>query len=170
MKVAPLTIMNRYLYDLGLNNILQRCSLENEHEEIINEAHAGPTGGHLKWAEAEPVENCTKETIVKFIYENIVTILSCPLTIINDQGTHFVNSTIEVLLKKLMIENRKTTAFHPQANGVVKYFNKRIHKGLRKICTVNRDDWDDKIIAILWEYRTTYKRSTGQTPFKLVYG
>jgi hypothetical protein len=61
-----------------------------------------------KWEEAEPVENCTKETTAKFIYENIVTRFDFPLTIISDQGTHFINSTIEVLLKKFLIDHRKT--------------------------------------------------------------
>ena len=43
-------------------------------------------------------------------------------------------------------------------------------KGLTKICSVDKNDLDDKIPAILWAYRTTYKRETNQTPFKLVYG
>jgi hypothetical protein len=85
-----------------------------------------------KWEEVEPVENCTKETTAKFIYENIVTRFGCPLTIISDQGTHFINSTIKVLLKKFMIDHRKTTAYHPQANGVIESFNKTLHKGLTK--------------------------------------
>jgi hypothetical protein len=64
-----------------------------------------------KWAEEEPVESCKKETAVKFIYENIVTIFGCPLTIINDQGTHFINGAIQILLNKFMIDNRKTLAY-----------------------------------------------------------
>jgi hypothetical protein len=69
-----------------------------------------------------------------------------------------------------MIAYRKTIAYHPQANGVIESFNKTLHKGLKKTCELDRDDWDDKIPATLWAYRTTYKISTGQTPFKLVYG
>jgi hypothetical protein len=38
----------------------------------------------------------------KFIYESIITIFGCPLTLINDQGTHFVNEKIQVLLKKFL--------------------------------------------------------------------
>jgi transposase InsO family protein len=79
------------------------------------------------------VESCTmKETVAKFIYENIVTRFGCPLTIINDQGTHFVNGTIQILLKKFMIDHRKTLAYHPQDNGAIKSFNKTLHKGLTK--------------------------------------
>ena len=45
----------------------------------------------IKCAEAEPVEACTSELAAKFIYENIITRFECPLTIIGDRGTHFVN-------------------------------------------------------------------------------
>ena len=34
---------------------------------------------------------------------------------------------------------------------------------------MDKDDWDDKVPALLWAYRTTYKRETNQTPFKLLY-
>ena len=49
-------------------------------------------------------------------------------------------------------------------------FNKTLTKGLTKICNIDKDDWDEKIPAVLWAYRTTYKRATNPTPFKLVYG
>jgi hypothetical protein len=41
MKVAPFTIINGYLYKMGMDDVLRRCVPEHEREDIINEAHAG---------------------------------------------------------------------------------------------------------------------------------
>ena len=123
-----------------------------------------------KWAEAELVHSCTKEVATKFIYEKIITRFGCPLTLISYQGTLFINKTIETLLKEFLIDHHKTSTYHPQANGAVESFNKTLTKGLTKIWNTVKDDWDDKVPAMLWAYRTTYKIETNQIPFKLVYG
>jgi hypothetical protein len=77
-----------------------------------------------KWVEEDLVESCTKEIEAKFIYENIITRFGCPLTIINDQGTHFFNGKIKILLQKFMIDHKKTSTYIPKENGVVELFNK----------------------------------------------
>jgi hypothetical protein len=38
------------------------------------------------------------------------------------------------------------------------------------VCNINRDDSNLRILAVLWAYRTTCKKLTGHTPFKLAYG
>ena len=122
-----------------------------------------------KWAEAEPIETCSSEVATKFIYENIITRFRCPLTLISDQGTHFINKTIKNLTDQFHIDHRRSTAYHPQSNGAIESFNKTLTKGLTKICNTDKGNWDEKIPAVLWADRTTYKWSTDQTPFRLVY-
>lgn len=83
---------------------------------------------------------------------------------------HFLNSVIEELTSKHMILHKKSTPYHPQANGQAKSTNKVLIRILKKIVLENRSDWDDKLDSALWSLRTAYKVATGMTPFKLVYG
>jgi len=88
----------------------------------------------------------------------------------SDQGTHFINNTICVMLDEFAVHHQKITPYRPQAKGRVEAFNKFLENTLTKICNINRDDWDLKVPTILWAYRTTCKKLIGHTPFKLVYG
>ena len=110
-----------------------------------------------KWAEAKPIDTCSSEVAAKFIYKNIITRFRCPLTLISDQGTHFINKTVKKLTDQFHIDHRQSTPYHPQSNGAIEDFNKTLTKGLTKICNTDKDDLDEKIPAVLWAYRTAYK-------------
>ena len=87
-------------------------------------------------------------------------IFQCLLTLISDQGTLFMNKTIQVLLKELLVGHIKIYPYHSQDNGVVEAFNKTLTKGLTQICNTDRDNWDDKVHVGPWAWKTTNKRWT----------
>ena len=82
-----------------------------------------------KWVESHLVEPCTKEVAAKFIYENMVTRFGCPITLISDRGSHFINQTIEVFLKEFNIDHHKISTYHLESNGAIESFNKNLTKG-----------------------------------------
>ncbi len=51
-----------------------------------------------KWVEARAFHTNTTRVIAKFIYEHILTRFGCPLTIVTNQGTHFINDAIKYLI------------------------------------------------------------------------
>lgn len=73
-------------------------------------------------------------------------------------------------MKTFMIHHNKSSLYHPQANDVVEAFNKILEKGLTKVISANKDDWDEIIPATLCAYRTTVRRLHKKTLFRLVYG
>ena len=66
-----------------------------------------------KWEEAEPVDTCSSEIAAKFIYENIITRFGYLITLINDQGSHFINKTIKTLTYQFQVDHRRSTSYHP---------------------------------------------------------
>ena len=49
------------------------------------------------WAEAQPVKDYSTATAAEFIFDNILSRFGCPRILISDQGSHFLNKTIEAL-------------------------------------------------------------------------
>jgi hypothetical protein len=50
-----------------------------------------------KWVEAKAFKTNIAMVIARILYEYIMTKFGCPITIITNQGVHFVNDTIKHL-------------------------------------------------------------------------
>ncbi|KAL3686474.1 hypothetical protein R1sor_009048 [Riccia sorocarpa] len=123
-----------------------------------------------KWAEAASFTRARGSITIQFLHHNIISRFGVPITIITDNGTHFLNDAVEELAEAYGIEHRRSTPYHPQTNGQVERTNGILVNVLKKTVALNPTDWDRKLIGAIWAYRTTYKVITGHTPFQLVYG
>ncbi|KAL5517236.1 hypothetical protein EMCRGX_G002740 [Ephydatia muelleri] len=62
----------------------------------------------------------------------------------------------------------RTTAYHPQGDGMVERFNRNLLQLLRCYTEQNDVDWEGNLPLVLYAYRTASNASTGFSPFVLM--
>ncbi|KAL0315002.1 UNVERIFIED_CONTAM: hypothetical protein Scaly_2899500 [Sesamum calycinum] len=60
--------------------------------------------------------------------------------------------------------------WNPQSNGQTEVTNRTILQHLKTRLDEAKGNWVDELPRVLWAYRTTPRRSTGESTFNLVYG
>ena len=123
-----------------------------------------------KWVEAEPLTNIRDVDAKRFIWKNIVTRFGVPHALISDNGLQFDSKAFRSYRGELGITNRYSTPAYPQGNRQAEAVNKVIVNGLKKRLDDTKGKWVEKLPHVLWTYRTTPRRSTGETPFLMTYG
>jgi len=121
-----------------------------------------------KWPEARPLKDHTAESVAKFLFEDIICRHGCVEIQINDQGREFVNKTSAELHRLTGTKQHITSAYHPQANGLVEGQNRTIKDSFIKSLE-DRSNWVECLPAVLFSYRTSKHSSTKMTPFQIVY-
>ncbi|XP_043710400.1 uncharacterized protein LOC122659344 [Telopea speciosissima] len=83
------------------------------------------------------------------------------------------NSTIQT---SRLFANPTTLAYwpisvaYPQANGQVEVTNRTLLEGVKKRLQGAKGKWVEELPSVLWAYRTTVRKPTGESPFQLAYG
>ncbi len=76
---------------------------------------------------------------------------------------------MKYLCQRLGIKQLNTTPYHPQSNGCVERFHGTLIPMLRKLDHQGLE-WDDQLKFALFAVRSTPNRSTGYSPFQVIYG
>jgi hypothetical protein len=122
-----------------------------------------------KFPMAYPVKTKQASEVAQHLFDYI-SLFGPPKVILSDQGTEFVNETVNKLSELTGIERKVTSSYRPQTNGLTERFNKTLVESLRRHAEMEPSQWDLWIPYILFAYRTRINSSTGHSPFTMLYG
>jgi transposase InsO family protein len=88
-----------------------------------------------------------------------------------DNGTQFDAEAFKEFCDHIGTKIHFASVRHPESNGLVERANGIIMTGIMKlIFNQPRGKWLEELIKVVWSHNTTMSRSTGFTPFKLLFG
>jgi ribonuclease HI len=123
------------------------------------------------WIEAKPLATITSVTVQKIFWQNIVCRFGVPKAITVDNRTQFDAEAFKEFCEQIGTKIHFASVRHPKSNGLVERANGIIMTGIIKlIFNQLRGKWPDELIKVVWSHNTTISRSTGFTPFKILFG
>ena len=102
--------------------------------------------------------------------EEVFCRFSIPEQLHSDQGRQFEGKLMQEVCKLLHINKTRTTAYHPQSDGVVERLNQTLLSMLTATVQEHPGDWDKKLRLVCMAYNTSVHQSTGFSPFFLLFG
>ena len=108
-----------------------------------------------KWVDGRAI--CGKEALTgaDTVVQDWILKHGTPVTLHSDRGKEFTAAFHQEVCDLLHIAKRYSTAYRPQANGMVECCNHTLLAMLRAVVSEQEDDWDDKLPALLSGYRST---------------
>lgn len=121
-----------------------------------------------RWPEAYPLKDMSARTIAQTYVREYVSRFGVAESITTDQGRQFESKIMEELFNLLGSKRIRTTAYHPQANGMVERFHRSFKVAIR--ASGNSTNWSRELPLVLLGLRTTMKEDLNASPAELLYG
>ena len=93
-----------------------------------------------------------------------------PNCIISDRDPKFLSEFWQGLFAMAKTKLLASTAYHPQTDGQSERTNQTTEIALRYYVSTHQDDWPDHLPSIQAAINTSVSKSTGKTPFEVLYG
>ncbi|CAF1339609.1 unnamed protein product [Didymodactylos carnosus] len=123
-----------------------------------------------KFVITKAVRDCSAQTATKFLKEDVIAKYGTLKCILTDNGTHFTANIMAKLLKKLGITHLLCTPYHPQSNGQIERYNSTMDAKIAALSNDRKNDWDEHLPFVTFNYNASIHSITGQLPFELMFG
>jgi len=121
-----------------------------------------------RWPEAVTLSSTTATACADAFIACWVARYGVPDAIISDRGVQFCSEVWSVLMKKLGVQHRLTTAYHPQANGMIERFHRQLKDALRSRSA--SIDWAKHLPWVMLGLRAAPKEDSGLSAAELMFG
>ena len=121
-----------------------------------------------RWVEAVPLVSMTSEDCARALIRHWISRFGVPSQIVSDQGRQFVSRLWHELHTLLGIHQVRTTAYHPQSNGIIERFHRTVKE--RLMARSAGPNWMDHLPLVLLGIRSTAREDSGCSPADLVLG
>lgn len=121
-----------------------------------------------RWPEAIPLEDASTELCARAFIRHWIARFGVPDNLVSDRGPQFTSNLWNSLNKLLGISSSTTTAYHPQANGMVERFHRQLKSSLKARLTT--PNWMDELPLVLLGIQASWKEDADCSPADLVYG
>ena len=121
-----------------------------------------------RWSEVVPLADITAVSCANALIRGWIARFGVPNNLTSDRGTQFPSSLWSEMGKLLAIRNIATTAYHPQANGLVERFHRTLKASL--MATGDPAGWMGRLPHVLLGIRTAQRPEVGFSPAECLYG
>lgn len=123
-----------------------------------------------RWTEVIPITDMTAETVAHNFLLHWVARYGVPQTVTTDRGGQFESNLWRQLMIHLGSSKLRTTSFHPQANGLIERFHRRLKDALRAHADSDAQSWINKLPFIMLSLRTALREDAPVSPAQTIYG
>ena len=120
-----------------------------------------------RWPEAIPIYDQEATTVARAFYNHWIARFGVPLRLTTDQGRQFESHLFKQLNRLIGSSHFHTTAYHPQANGMVERFHRQLKAAIK--CHQN-DRWTETLPTVLLGVRSAWKEDFQATAAEMLYG
>ena len=116
------------------------------------------------------VADQTAYSVATLLVEHVISRHGVPAELLSDRGQNFLLALMAEVCKIMGIHQVNTTAYHPQTDGLVEWFNRTLTNMLAKTVEKNDRDWDLRLPYVLLLIGQLCKPLPVNQPFFLMYG